>query len=83
MKYKIGTKVLIIEPSEEHSNMHGYPLNVGKIGLIIDYNTKKKGLYPYTIKFEQFGKAQHSYFECELKPIIEIGEQLVFDFMND
>ncbi len=83
MKYKIGQRVLILEPSEGHSNQHGCPLNIGDKGIITRYNGTQ--LYPYRVDFKSKGGViySHDYFDCELEPLVEVGEQLVFEFMKE
>ena len=83
MKYKIGQHVRILEPSAKHLRKHGRPLNIGDKGIITRYNGTT--FYPYRIDFKSKGGAiySHDYFDCELEPLIKIGEQLVFEFMRE
>ena len=88
MKYKIGTKVLILGLSSKHRSKYGCPPRIEQIGLIVGYADKNSGHYPYKIQFEamfsgETKKVANNYLECELEPIIKVGEQLVFDFMKE
>ncbi len=87
MKYKIGQKVRVIEPSKKLCDERGRPFYIGHIGLIRGFE-ERAGYYPIFVEFdiglsEGKKKVKHNYFEDELEPIIQIGEQLVFEFMKE
>ncbi len=74
MKYKLGDKIKIIDfPS---SDMNGL------IGVVVN---ESKGLWDCRIRVTAEGK--HKNWDCwmskhEIEPLIKIGEQLLFPFME-
>lgn len=79
MKFRIGQKVRILQPSEEHCSRYGKPMNIGVVGKIIKWDPKDE--WAYTIKFNS--GEELPYFELELESIFKVGEQLLFDFMKE
>ena len=73
MKYKVGDRVRII------SSVFG--LHCNHICTIIKVMSENES-YPYRVRDDK-GSWNCLMLDCELKPAIEIGQQLEFDFMEE
>jgi len=81
-KYKVGSRVCIKKMSDKHCNKYGGPANIGKVGTIKEYKYQTDRYYPYIISFNNSSDSI-GYLEEELELIVEIGQQLEFDFMKE
>jgi len=81
-KYRVGSRVRIKKMSEEHYTHYGCLANIGKVGVIKKYEYERYGYYPYHVSFNNSDNLI-TYLEEELELIVEIGEQLEFDFMKE
>ena len=85
MKFKKGQKVRIKvweDMPENLANTWGISSPVGTIVIIEGVNTFGGSNYAgYDIIFD--GGKTTCYFESELEPVIKVGKQLLFSFMED
>ena len=83
-KFKVGQKVHIKEwidmPKEVLADM-GTACHTGDIGIVVKLIGIYKGYITYDVKTET---EKHTLFcfEGELKSLVKVGEQLMFDFME-
>lgn len=84
MMFKVGQKVRIkqwLDMPQGMMNKWGIANDVGCIGIIIMEKENRDGYNAYDIRAEN-SKYDNFYFEEELEPLVRIGEQLLFKFME-
>ena len=84
-KFKIGQKVRIKEwvdmPEEVLVDM-GIACHIGDVGTIVRDIGTHKGYKAYDVRTE-IAKHNLFCFEGELEPLIKVGQQLTFSFMEE
>lgn len=84
-KFKIGQKVCVkewLDIPEELLVDWGIVAHIGDVGIVVKENAMVSKHNTYDVKTKS-SKSDFFCFEDELEPVIKIGEQLVFNFMEE